>query len=100
MSTQLTGFAGAAEGQVPEGGTALEVRVMGRDMGTGAATEVAAAIGQFARDGVARPVNLVTVGVVAEPGGGLAPKGHENANYRYRGGEMFGVETPSGGKPS
>lgn len=92
MTPQLT-FSSAAEGQIPETAEVTNAIVMGKDMDP---MEMAKGLGQFVQDGTARPVNLMTASTVAAPSGGLELKGNETTPYQYKGGEMFGVETPSG----
>jgi hypothetical protein len=90
MSPELN-FGTAAEGQIPEQGTANAV-CMGRYIDV---MTIAEGIGKAAQEGVARPVNMLTATTVATPSGGLDAKGHETEPYTYKGDTMFGAPTAS-----
>lgn len=91
MSKQ-NAFGEAAAGQVAKNATVEAVSIMGRDMGIKAVAQIVLDLGQAIDDKVARPVNWLTANTIATPSGGLEAKGHENAEYDYQGGGMYGFE--------
>lgn len=91
----VNNFSTAAHGKnIARSAQITDVVVMGKNMDKSTAPDIAAAIARYVEDGVARPVNALTASTIAAPSGGLAPKGHETAPYKYRGAEMFGLENP------
>ncbi|MCB9990638.1 MAG: hypothetical protein H6867_04550 [Rhodospirillales bacterium] len=91
-------FGSAAVGSTPVEATATAAVVMGKDLGAEGVNHLAGMIGKAAEEGVARPVNALTANTIATPSGGLEPKGNENAQYKYQGADMFGVEAPPAAK--
>lgn len=100
-------FGRSAEGQVAQSAGVSDIVVAGRHADVLNAMTLATLIGKAAQEGVANPVNMVAridfdnVTRVS-PGGGLQAKPGENydADYKYKGESMFGLEEGmSGAKP-
>ena len=88
-------FGQAAEGTIAKTAQAAHAVVMGKELGPEGVNHLAQMVGTAVQDGVARPVNALAANTIATPSGGLTPTGRENADYTYRGAEMFGLENPA-----
>lgn len=96
----LDAFSRIVEGRIPDLGEITKLVVMGKEIAKAAYESVLNILTAQIKNLTVAPVNIVAAAravnvSVAEPGGGLQPKGHETTSYRYKGAEMFGI-TPGG----
>ncbi|GEM_PF-377785 len=95
----MNAFSKVVEGKIPELGDITKLVVMGKEIAKAAFSSVLEILTAQIKSLTVIPVNIVAAAravnvSVAEPGGGLEPRGHETVSYKYKGAEMFGVENP------
>lgn len=98
-SKSLHAFSRVVEGKIPDLGEVKRLVVMGKDIAKEAFESVLGMLTAQIKNLSVTPVNIIAAAhavnvSVAEPSGGLRPKGHETTAYRYKGADMFGLENP------